>query len=139
MSMHVIVRSLILVAVFLATVARGESSPPPAQTSTAIVAPREYNWTFFYRGTRYGLEQYGPVAIYRRNTLVVLHSRAYRIPVTAPWAIFIAACVLLTVFGFIAFLFNRSQKDVKMVDACPRSRVVKHGGSSCSLLSCLLF
>ena len=111
------------VVVFFAANAAGRDSAPSASptTGTEIVAPCEYrwgfDWTFSYGRGRYGLEQYGPVAVYPRNTLVIWHSRAHRIPVTVPWAVFIAACVVIALFGFAALLFQRSKREVKVVDA----------------------
>jgi hypothetical protein len=91
----------LLFAVFLAAADSGalESS---ASAAASIIAPTEYDWTFLYHGTSYGLQQFGPVAIYPRNTHVIWHSRAYRIPVTVPWALVITACIVITPFGLIA-------------------------------------
>ncbi len=92
-----------LLAVFFAASAAADPGAPAlsAPTAAPIVAPTEYDWTFFYRGTRYGLQQFGPVAIYPRNAHIIWRSRAYRIPVTVPWALVIAACIVFAPAGFI--------------------------------------
>jgi hypothetical protein len=102
-------RQTFLLAVFLAATAAADSGAPASSASAAasIIAPTEYDWTFFYHGTRYGLQQYGPIAIYHRNTLVIWHSRAYRIPVTVPWVLVITACIVITPFGLIALRKER--------------------------------
>jgi hypothetical protein len=74
-------------------------SAPAAPSSTQVIAPREYDWTFFYRQHRYGVEQYGPAATYRRNTLLIWRSRAHLIPVTVPGLVAIVGIVAVLPFG----------------------------------------
>ena len=102
------------------SLAAGDAQPPVLAASPSaapVIAPCEYDWTFFYGQHHYGIQQYGPVAAYRRNTLLIWRSRAYLIPVTAPWALAIAACVVVALSGFFAHLFMRSGRNVKMVNA----------------------
>ena len=96
-----------LFAVFLAAADSGalESS---AWAVASIIAHTEYDWTFLYHGTCYGLQQFGPVAIYPRNTHVIWHSRAYRIPVTVPWALVITTCIFIPTYGLFPLRKKRS-------------------------------
>ena len=101
---------LFLFAVFVAvTTASGDASPSatPAPTNTATVAPCEFHWVFAYRGNFYGLAQWGPVGIYRRNTHLIWKNMTHEIPVTWPWAFFIAACVVVAPVGFLVRMFMR--------------------------------
>jgi hypothetical protein len=74
-------------------------SAPAAPSSTQVIAPREYDWTFFYRQHRYGVQQYGPVATYRRNTLLIWRSQAHLILVTVPGLVAIVGIVAVLPFG----------------------------------------
>jgi hypothetical protein len=113
MRTHTAILSLLFAVSFTATVASGsDSSVSSAPSSAPIVAPTEYDWTFSCRGGRYGLQQFGPVAIYPRNAHIIWRNRAYRIPVTVPWALVITAFVFFAPFGFLAF-----RKKGKVVDA----------------------
>ena len=107
---HMNASRLFLFAVFIAvTTASGDSAPPaaPAPTNPAIVAPCEFHWRFTYRGKFYGLEQWGPVGIYRRNTLIIWKNMTHEIPMTWPWAFFIAACVVVAPVGFFVRMSMR--------------------------------
>jgi hypothetical protein len=96
--------SLVFAVSFAANTAHGSDSSASSNTPSApIISPAEFDWTFYYRGRHYGLQQFGPVAIYPRNTHIIWRSRAYRIPVTVPWAVVIAGFVAFVPFGFIAF------------------------------------
>ena len=111
--MHLLIRLFLGVVCFAAT-ASGEKAASVATPKTELAARREYSWTFdrtnsFGRG-RYGLQQWGPVGPYSRNTLIIWRSKAHRIPVTAPWALVIAACVLFAFVGFITLLIKRARR-----------------------------
>jgi len=85
--------------------------PPSAATSAApsvVTAPCEYKWTFSFRQHIYGIEQYGPVATYKRNTLLIWRNRAHLLPVTVPGLIVIAA-ILIVLPGGLYLLIKRSR------------------------------
>ena len=93
----------ILFAVFLAVTAAADSGAQSSASAAAlIIAPTEYDWTFFYHGSRYGLQQFGPFASCHRNTVFIWHNMAHGIPVTVPWALVITACIVISPFGFVA-------------------------------------
>ena len=81
----------------------GDALPPvpAAPTSAPAIAPCEYDWTFFYRQHRYGIQQYGPVATYRRNTLLIWRSRAHLVPVSAPGSVAIVGIVVVLPIGLL--------------------------------------
>jgi hypothetical protein len=113
MRAHKAILSLVFAVSFAANAASDSDSSASSMSSNApIVAPTEYNWTFSCRSGRYGLQQFGPVAIYPRNTHLIWRNRAYQIPVTVPWALVITTFVVFAPFGFIAF-----RKRGKVVDA----------------------
>jgi len=58
--------------------------------------------------------QYGPVAIYSRNTHVIWRNRAYRIPVIVPWALLITASVIVAPFGIGTLLSRRTDRKVEV-------------------------
>jgi hypothetical protein len=77
-------------------------TPAPASPTPApVIAPCEYDWIFFYRQQCYGIQQYGPVATYRRNTLLIWRSRAHLIPVSVPGVVAIVAIVLVLPVGLL--------------------------------------
>jgi hypothetical protein len=101
-------RQTLLFAVFLAVPAAADSGAQSSASAAAfMIAPTEYDWTFFYHGSRYGLQQYGPVAIYHRNTVFIWHNMAHRSPVTVPWVLVITACIVIAPFGLIALRKER--------------------------------
>ncbi|HSH95827.1 MAG TPA: hypothetical protein VK968_16905 [Roseimicrobium sp.] len=113
MRTHTAILSLLFALSFTVTAASGsDSSAPSTPPGAPIVAPTEYDWTFSCRGGRYGLQQFGPVAIYPRNAHIIWRNRAYRIPLPVPWAPVITAFMVFAPFGFIAF-----RKKGKVVDA----------------------
>ena len=81
----------------------GDALPPvpAAPTSAPVIAPCEYDWTFFYRQHRYGIQQYGPVATYRRNTLLIWRSRAHLIPVSVPGVVAIVGIGVVLPVGLL--------------------------------------
>src|SRR6266850_4602424 len=81
----------------------GDGLPPvpAAARSAPVIAPCEYDWTFFCRQHRYGIQQYGPVATYRRNTLLIWRSRAHLIPVSAPGVVAIVGIVAVLAVGLL--------------------------------------
>jgi hypothetical protein len=96
--------SLVFAVTFAANTAPGSDSSASSNTPSApIISPTEFDWTFYYRHHHYGLKQFGPVGKYPRNTNIIWRSRAYPIPVTAPWAVVIAGFVAFVPFGFMWF------------------------------------
>jgi hypothetical protein len=84
------------------------SSPAPASPGPPFVrAPCEYKWTVCFRQYHYGIEQYGPVATYRRNTLLIWRNQAHVIPVTVPGLIVIVGMVVALPLGLF-YLISRS-------------------------------
>ena len=83
-------------------VAGDAPTPIPASPSPApVIAPCEYDWTFFYRQRRFGIQQYGPVATYRRNTLLIWRSRAHLIPVSGPGVVAIVGIGVVLPVGLL--------------------------------------
>lgn len=97
---------IIICGALLATVTDFGAKAASADSSAPIVAPKEYDWTFFYKGMSYGLEQYGPVSIYPRNTHLIWRSRAHRIPVTVPGVVVIALCGV-SMIGYFGVMMGR--------------------------------
>lgn len=94
-----------------------QASTIDQQLERQTFGPKVHNWTFFYNGTRYGLIQYGAAVNHTRHNYLIWRGVAHVIPVTPLWLIFIAACVVIAVGGFIALLFRRSERKTKVVDA----------------------
>ena len=62
----------------------------------------EHNWTFRWRGTRYGFARFGPVGSWPRSTFVVWNSKAYRIPVP-PARLFVFCASVLALIAAVAY------------------------------------
>jgi hypothetical protein len=93
--------SLAFAVSFAVSAATNPGLPASSAPSGAVVV--EYDWTFFYRGGHYGVQQFGPVGIRPRFTHVILGNRAYPVPVTVPMALAIAACLVFAPIGFFVF------------------------------------
>jgi hypothetical protein len=82
-----------------------DADPPPPEAALVapapLLAPREYNWTFSFRQQPYGIEQYGPVATYRRNTHLIWRNRAHQLPATVPVLILIALAAIALPLGLL--------------------------------------
>ena len=107
MPRHAAILFLVITVSFTLTASESESSPLSTPPSTASVAPTEYDWTLWYRGDRYGVQQFGPVAIYPRNAHLIWRNRAYRIPVSVPWGLAFTALVISTPMGMLALRNKR--------------------------------
>jgi hypothetical protein len=92
--------------------AAADTSLPAVASAGAsgLIAPREYKWTFSFRGYHYGIEQYGAVASYPRNTSIIWRNRAHLIPLTVPGVIVIAGMAATLP---IALLFSSGVRQQK--------------------------
>ena len=89
-------------------------APTPASPSPApVIAPCEYDWTFFYRQHRFGIQQYGPVATYRRNTLLIWRSRAHLVPVSVPGSVAIVGIVVVLPIGLLFWYSVRLRRSTQ--------------------------
>jgi hypothetical protein len=112
--MSTMLQLLLLTAMLLAHPVAAADPLPSVATPAApalVTAPCEYKWTFSFRKHSYGIEQYGPVATYKRNTLFICRNQAHLLPVTVPGLIVIAAIIIALPVGL--FLRTRCSQPPK--------------------------